>query len=296
MRETPLVPSATELPPAVLRSPLGALETTFLPAEGMLGTSLRHRGTELLGPKGIPLLAPWANRLEGDHVALGGRPVDLGGSSLVHRDEHGLPMHGLLGGSRLWKVSAQTNWALAAELDFGAHPELLELFPFPHRLALRMDLGAHTLTLRTTVTAGPDEAVPVSFGFHPYLALPTVPRGMWRVELPAMEHLELDDRGLPTGASEFAESDCFILGARTFDDAYAGLRRGARFALSGGGHRITVRFDSGYPCAQVFAPETDDVICFEPMTAPANSLVSGDGLTWVKPGASHTATFSISVN
>jgi aldose 1-epimerase len=146
------------------------------------------------------------------------------------------------------------------------------------------------------VTAGPDEAVPVSFGFHPYLALPTVPRGMWRVELPAMEHLELDDRGLPTGASEFAESDCFILGARTFDDAYAGLRRGARFALSGGGHRITVRFDSGYPCAQVFAPETDDVICFEPMTAPANSLVSGDGLTWVKPGASHTATFSISVN
>jgi aldose 1-epimerase len=259
MRETPLVPSATELPPAVLRSPLGALEATFLPADGMVGASLRHRGTELLGPKGIRLHAPWD-------------------------------------GSRLWKVFAQTNWALGAELDFGAHPELLELFPFPHRLALRMDLGAHTLTIRTTVTAGPDEAVPVSFGFHPYLALPTVPRGMWRVELPAMEQLELDDRGIPTGASEFAESDCFILGARTFDDAYAGLRRGARFALSGCGHRITVRFDSGYPCAQVFAPATDDVICFGPMTAPMSSLVSGDGLTWVAPDASHTATFSISVN
>jgi hypothetical protein len=235
MRETPLVPSATELPPVVLRSPLGSLEATFVPADAMLGTSLRHRGTELLGPGGIRLHAPW-------------------------------------GDSRPWKMSAQTNWALGAELEL------------PHRLALRVDLGAHTLTIRTTLTAGPDEAVPISFGFQPQLALPTVPRAMWRVELPAMEHLELDDRGIPTGASEFADSDCFLLGARTFDDAYAGLRRGARFALSGCGHRITVRFDSGYPCAQVFAPETADVVSFEPMTGP------------VPPGASHSATFSISVN
>jgi len=245
MRETPLQPAATDVQAVDLRPALGSLEATFAPGDGMLCTSLRHRGYELLGPRGIPLLAPWANRLEGDHVAIGGRPVDLSGSALVHRDDHGLPMHGLLGGSPLWKVVSQTNWSLGAELDFGADPALLELFPFPHRLALRAEVGAHTLTVRTTVTAGSDTPVPVSFGFHPWLALPGVPRSMWRVELPAMEHLEVDARGIPTGASQFQESDCFVLGHRTYDDGYAGLRHGARFALSGCGHRIVVRFDSG---------------------------------------------------
>src|SRR5713101_2815520 len=53
----------------------GALEAVFLPAHGMLGASLRHRGVEILrrvedleaaaargSSAGIPLLHPWANR------------------------------------------------------------------------------------------------------------------------------------------------------------------------------------------------------------------------------------------
>jgi aldose 1-epimerase len=286
----------TTLLPTVLRSPAGELEATFLPGGGMFGASLRHRGDELLGEGGIPLLHPWANRLQADAVSMGGRFVDLAGSDLVPRDEHGLPIHGLLAGSPHWKVFASTSWVLGAELDFGAHADLLELFPFPHRLVLRADLGARKLTVRTTLVAGLDGPVPVSFGFHPYLRLPGVLRSTWRIELPAMDHLAVDALGIPTGASAFVPGDCFALGARTYDDGYAGLRRGARFALSGGGRRVVVRLDAGYPFAQVYAPADDDVICFEPMTAPTNALVSGEGLTWVPAGSSYTATFSIAVS
>jgi galactose mutarotase-like enzyme len=120
-------------------------------------------------------------------------------------------------------------------------------------------------------------------------------RSTWRIELPAMEHLVLDELSIPTGASDFVASECFVLGSRIYDDGYVSVRRGARFALSGGGRRIVVRFDAGYPCGQIYAPDDDDVICFEPMTAPTNALVSGDRLTWVPAGSSYTATFSISV-
>src|SRR5436305_7347934 len=111
MPDTRPRPVATDLEPVVLRSP-GDLEATFVPGAGMVGTSLRHHGSELLGQReglahyaeghstmGIPLLHPWANRLQGDQIEIGGARIDLGDSALVPRDEDGLPIHGLLGGS-----------------------------------------------------------------------------------------------------------------------------------------------------------------------------------------------------
>ncbi len=50
---------------------------------------------------------------------------------------------------------------------------------------------------------------------------------------------------------------------------------GAVFAVSGGGRRLEVHFEHGYPAAQIFAPAAEDVVCFEPMTAPTDALRRG---------------------
>jgi aldose 1-epimerase len=293
-----------------LRSSSAQVDATFVPEVGMVGASLRDRGAELLyanggvhryarggSTMGIPLLHPWANRLAGDGYRVNGTAVRLDPRSpLVQRDDQGLPIHGLLNGSPRWRrAPAPDGWALSAELDFGAHPDLLAAFPFPHRLRLDVALRRRTLTVRTTLTATGEHAVPVAFGFHPYLRLPGVPRERWHVALPAMRHLALDARSIPTGASRPMPAQADRLGARTFDDGYVDVPPGARFVLAGGTRRITVRLDEGYPAAQVFAPAASDVICFEPMTAPPNALASGDRLTLVDPGRRHTATFSIAV-
>ena len=84
----------------------------------MLGASLRDGGEELLGrglgvhcyarggtTMGIPLLHPWANRLAADEYRVNGTAVRLRPDSpMVARDEHGLPIHGLLGGSPHWAL------------------------------------------------------------------------------------------------------------------------------------------------------------------------------------------------
>jgi aldose 1-epimerase len=69
----------------------------------------------------------------------------------------------------------------------------------------------------------------------------------------------------------------------------------ALFFIAGNGRRITVEFVEGYRCAQVFAPRDKDYIAIEPMTAPANALVSGRGLRLVKPGELFRAAFYVNV-
>jgi aldose 1-epimerase len=102
---------------------------------------------------------------------------------------------------------------------------------------------------------------------------------------------------LPTGRSEPTEIGSATLGTKTFDDAYVAPAKGAPFVLAGGGKRIEVAIGEGYPFAQVYAPQDNDVIAYEPMTAPANALITGGSdLPVVEPGDSYAATFSITVS
>jgi aldose 1-epimerase len=292
----------------------GGIEAAFVPAAGMVGCSLRHRGEELLGQRGglaeyvgqrktmgIPLLHPWANRLSRRRFRLCGRDVVIDPAATPLRlDADGLPMHGLLSAASGWRIVRHEATAdgavLAADFDFAAHDDLMGAFPFAHELLLDATLDGPTLRIATSVRAPGDAPVPISFGFHPYLRLPGVERGEWHVEIPVREQLRLDPAMLPTGERVKARIEPGRLGSRTFDDAYVAPPAGAAFALSGGGRRIELAFETGYPYAQVFAPADDSIVAFEPMTAPTNALVdAGPALTLLAPGETYAAVFSITV-
>jgi aldose 1-epimerase len=280
----------------------------FVPEAGMIGVSLTDSGTELLGQRrgldayvtagktmGIPILYPWANRLGANTYTAQGLTVTLTpGENGVRPDPNGLPIHGTLAAYRGWRVTTESDDELSAEVDFGADPRLLAGFPYPHLLTVTARLADRALTVRTTVTATGDTAVPLCFGFHPYLRLPDAPRGEWVIETPPLRHLRLDDRGLPTGESEPRPAKTEALGDNAFDDAYDEVCEGAVFAVSGGGRRLEVHFEQGYSATQIFAPLAEDVICFEPMTAPTDALRRG-GYRCARPGEPAVAQFSIRV-
>ena len=64
----------------------------------------------------------------------------------------------------------------------------------------------------------------------------------------------LDERLVPTGERAPAGDLDGPLGERTFDDGFTLDDRRGPFVLTGGGRRIEVAFEAGYPYAQVFAP------------------------------------------
>jgi len=285
----------------------GELEATFLPGLGLLGSSLRHQGEELLAlpggvagyrdghVTGLPILAPWANRLGSRRYRTAGVEVDLEGVAL-HTDPNGLPIHGTLTahpGWRLELLAAKAERAvLRASFDY-AWPELLAAFPFPHELVVEAAVAGAGLAVATTLRASGSRPVPVAFGWHPYLRLPGPPRSAWRLLLPEREHLELDDRGLPSGFAGHEPAEAEALGDRTFDDLYA-LGPERTLGLEAGGHRLLVDYGDGYRYAQVFAPPGGEFVCLEPMTVSTNALGAGT-CPLVEPGGAFTARFALRV-
>jgi aldose 1-epimerase len=293
--------------PAAATLVAGDLEARFLPSFGMLCVSLRHKGVEILrrlddlksaaakgSTAGIPLLYPWANRLAGLNYKKAGPEVKLDPKSpLLHLDGNGLPIHGVPWSHLKWSVIEKEQNYVTAGLDWSA-PELLAIFPYPHRLAMRASLQPGGLTIETAVHAG-DKPVPVSFGFHPYIGLADVPRAGWRLTLPPMRKLALDKNAIPTGVDEaFAGLDT-PLANQAFDDGFTLLEDSATLSVSGGGRRISVDLLDGFTHTQIYTPADQSLIALEPMTAPTNALISGDGLRLVVPEAQFGATFRIRV-
>ena len=297
----------------------GELQATFAPAAGMVCCSLRDRGDELLAQRdgvrayaergktmGIPLLYPWANRLAGfgyptAHGELRLSPDD----PLLMRDEHGLPIHGVLPGALPWELDESDSGGerLRARLRWRS-PELLAIFPYEHELELSASVAGATLLVETRVRACAREAVPVSFGFHPYLSLGDGDRRGWEVELPVSRRLALDERMIPTGASEPFDDRRLVLGDGAWDDAFTGVSEPPVFSLSAGSavagkapaRAIALELRDGFPYAQLYAPAGEGFVCFEPMTAPTNALRSGQSLPHVAPGELFASAFAIVVS
>jgi aldose 1-epimerase len=300
--------------PVQLRAPGGRLEAAFLPGLGMVGSSLRHDGQELLGQRGgaeayaerkstfgIPLLYPWANRLAGWGYEQAGRSVTLDRSAPVLKadPDTGLPIHGALAASPYWTLAEAGEDRLVATLDYTAHSELMDVFPFAHRLEYCAWLTDEDLSISLRVTATGEVSVPVCFGFHPYLAPPGAPREEWELELPVRRQASLDDHGIPTGEHRELRPGELSgpLGSRTFDDSFDELAgEPPVFSVAAGARCLKVRFEAGYPIAQVYAPAGSGFIAFEPMTAPVDALRSGQGLRLVPPGETFAARFAISVS
>jgi aldose 1-epimerase len=286
----------------------GNWTSRWVPSVGMVGVSLFGSGRELLGQLGgleayagrgstfgIPLLHPWANRLSAFSYRAAGHDVALGAETPgLRTEEHGLPIHGLLAASKRWEVREVTDRTLRAELDFGAAPELLAAFPYPHTLSLDIAQTSAALTVSTTLTPTTEQPVPVSFGFHPYFTLPGVGRERLILRTPAMSRLLLDENGIPTGEKEPVGGRHAPIGDENLDDAYTDLGPDPHFTIAGGGHELTVRFLEGFTHLQLFTPPGRPVIAIEPMTAPTDALRSGTDLRLVT--SPFTATFAIDLS
>ena len=230
----------------------------------------------------VPFLAPWANRLAGPAFWANGHRYTFNLSlGNVGNDGKGLPIHGLLASSSLWRVSEakadRDSAHVTSRLDFWKYPELMAQWPFAHEYEMTYRLADGILEVRLTVSNLSSEPMPLAVGFHPYYRIPDVPRDEWIAHLPPRKIVVADDRLIPTGELKpFDLPNPFPLKDHTLDTGFTDLERDsdgrAHFAIEARGMKVEALYGPKYPVSVIWEPPGQNFICFEPMTAITNGV------------------------
>lgn len=300
-----------------LSDPAHGMEVSICPSIGNIAYDLRVNGKPIVmsppslsewkqnpSQAGIPFLAPWANRLDSDGYWANGKRYLLNPDAVeIRRDPNGLPIHGLLLFADAWRVermhSDQDSAEVTSVLEFWKHPEWMSQFPFAHSIKMTHRLYGGALEVRTAIENHAGDPMPLVIGFHPWYQIPDAPRDRWKIHLPVREHYTLSPKLIPTGETKPVDfPDPTPLAGRQFDDVFGGVDPNGEFALEADGRKVSVRFGPKFPIAIVYAPQSRDVVCFEPMTGLTNGFnLAHQGifkaLQSIPPGEGWTESFWI---
>ncbi len=257
----------------------GDLVAQIDPSYGNNVRSLRLRGEEFLWTTergkldGIPLLAPWANRIDGlEYFANGKKYLLNPGLDNLRYDGNHLPIHGLLLFADAWKTVRQDGSSSTTRLEFWKRPEWMAQFPFAHAIEITHRLHSGSLEIETKIENLSEQPLPLSIGFHPYLQLTDSPRDEWRVHIAARRQVLLSEKLIPTGESKAIEfPNPFALRGQALDTVFDDLT-GDAFVIEGARQRIEVQFGPKFPVAIVYAPAGGSFVCIEPMSALTNAF------------------------
>ena len=249
------------------------------------------------------VLAPWPNRLADGRYDYDG----VRAQAALDEPERRNAIHGLV---RWLPWTLQTRHQNQLSLRLQLHPS--PGYPFSLLLELEYHVGRDGLTVTTVAQSLDQRAIPFGLGFHPYVTAGTDMVDGAILHVPAHQTLDVDDRGLPTGAVtavEGTEHDfkgSRFVGPSVLDTAYTDLVRDAdgraRASIDGpgGASGAVVWVDEAFGYLMIYTGDTlGEVhrrrrsVAIEPMTCPPNALRTGKDVVSLEPGREWTARWGI---
>jgi galactose mutarotase-like enzyme len=235
------------------------------------------------GLNGVPLLAPFANRLDEQAFYANGKKYsfDMGLGNV----RGAVPIHGFLTGAKDWrlveaKADAQAAW-VTTTLDFYRNPQWMKQFPFAHTITMTYRLQDGALEVRTRIDNLSNDPMPVAIGFHPYFQLTDSPRDEWNVALDARAHYRLGANLIPTGDTEpieqlFPTPHAIALKDIALDDVFGDLARDkdgrAVMGIRGKAQQLDVSLGPNYRAMVVYSPKGSNFVALEPMVGITDSM------------------------
>jgi len=235
------------------------------------------------GLHGIPLLAPWANRLDEQAFYANGKryafDMQLGNVT------GNIPIHGFMSRTDQWQVleaksDGKSAW-VTSRLDAYKQPMWMKQWPFAHTIEITHRLRDGVLEVETAIVNMSAEPMPIAIGFHPYFQLTDSPRDSWTLSVGARTHWLLTSNKVPTGDTEpierfFPSPQAASLGDYSLDDVFTDLPRDSRgratVAISGKSQRLEIGLGPNYRAVTIWSPKDRPFICIEPTAGIIDAL------------------------
>ena len=228
------------------------------------------------GLNGIPLLAPFANRLDEQAFYANGKKYNF--DMELGNVRGAIPIHGYLSGAKDWKLveakaDGKSAW-VTSKLDFYRNPQWMKQFPFAHTLEMTYRLADGVLEVKTRIENLSVEPMPVAIGFHPYFQLTDSTREDWVISIGAKTHWLLAENKIPTGETEpadkfFANRKAAALKDLDLDHVFGDLERDAQgravMSVKGKTQQLDVLLGPNYRSIVLYSPN------------PANARGGGGG-------------------
>lgn len=248
------------------------------------------------------VLAPWPNRIADGAWTYRGKKQQLDITDV----SHGHAIHGLLRNTAYTLVHRDEGSVRLAATVYPQHG-----YPFVLDTEIDYLLTDEGLTVTHRLTnVGADDA-PLGVGAHPYLRVGEHPVSELTITVSGTEYSRTDGRLIPV-ATEPVDG--------TPNDLRGGVRLGdldvdvalTGFTVTGGliehrldapdGTGVVLWADEAFGWAQVFSPsifpgpgkpDQRKAVAVEPVTCAVDAFNSGDGLRWLEPGASWSASWGL---
>ncbi|MEF2978324.1 aldose 1-epimerase family protein [Subtercola sp. YIM 133946] len=263
--------------------------------------SVEGHSAAVLPPMGSGIvLVPWPNRIADARWQLKGKTQQLD----ITEPATGNAIHGLLRNTA-YRVAASSESSITLEATvFPQHG-----YPFLLDTSVEYTLGEGGLTVTHRVANRSADAAPVAVGAHPYLRVGDVPVDDLVLTVDAATQFEVDAKQIPTAEVSLDGSPFDLragrrIGGLAIDHGYGAVAftdgRAVHSVTAPDGSGTELWGDEHFAFVQVYTPYnfprptgTGYAVAIEPMTAPANAFNTGEGLAWVNPGDTFSASWGI---
>jgi aldose 1-epimerase len=247
-------------------------------------------------------LMPWPNRVQDGKWSWRGTDLQLA----ITEPEQNNAIHGLVRWMS-WTLVEQTPSSVTVRCV--SHPQ--PGYPWTVEVQNAWSLSDAGVTVATTVINHSPTDAPVAVGFHPYITVGSETINTALLTVPAKTRLLNGYQQIPLGRAPVANTPFdfrtpYPLEDLEIDHAYSDLLRDPdgrcrlRLEDPDSDTAVTVWVDESYPYLEIFTGDAlpdparrRQGLGVEPMSAPPNALVSGEGVITLAPGQSWQGNWGI---
>ncbi len=233
------------------------------------------------------LLSPWVNRVRNGNYSFEGRNYQLP----INEENLGNAIHGLLA-RQPFSYQIEGSKAIV-RFEYQAEEKA---YPFPFETTLTYEFDANNVFHMQFEAKNTGEGnMPFACGWHPYFKLPEGELAEWNIRFDSLSKFHSDSQMIPLREEPFDASYGVNLGEETLDNVFR-LKPMDRHqtVFESGQSTLTIEQSSiDFPFLVVFAPENENCLAIEPMTANTDAFNTGDGLRILAPGEKFQSTVNI---